>query len=58
MEPKKCIDCGKEKAGVLSIHGLCPECAYARQRESARQIKNKSGPYYEKWRDRIKASVE
>jgi len=58
MKTKKCIDCGQEKAGELSTHGLCAECAYIRQREAQKQIKNKSGPIYEKWKARIRASVE
>jgi len=58
MKPKKCIDCGIEAEGKISAHGLCADCCLKRQMESARQIKNKSGPIYEKWRDRIRASVE
>jgi len=58
MKEGKCIDCGEEGPDGLSIHGLCAACSHARQMESAKQIRNKSGPYYEKWKARIKASVE
>jgi len=58
MKSTICSDCGKEKAGELSVHGLCPECAWNRQKEAQRQIKEKKGPIYEKWKARIKASCE
>ena len=57
---KRCDDCHRteEEAGKLSIHGLCKECSWKRQKESARQIREKKGPIYEKWKARLKASVE
>ena len=57
---KRCDDCHRteEEAGKLSVHRLCKDCAWNRQLEAQRQIKEKKGPIYEKWRDRIKASAE
>lgn len=58
MKEKKCVDCGEAGPDGLSIHGLCAACSHARQMESARQIKNKSGPHYEKWKEGLRRSVE
>lgn len=58
MKAKKCGDCGQEKAGELSTHGLCAECSYIRQREAQKQIKIRRGPIYEKWKAGLRRSVE
>ena len=58
MKAKKCVDCGKEAEGEISVHGLCPDCSWERQKEAQRQIKNKSGPFYEKWKAGLKRSLE
>lgn len=48
---KACIDCGHEfLTTVISRRGLCPWCAKARQREASRQIREKEGPVYERFR--------
>lgn len=58
MKEKKCVDCGKVLLGKAPKSGLCPECAHARQRNAANQIRNKAGPIYERWKAGLKRSVE
>jgi hypothetical protein len=36
----------------------CFDCSLVAAAESAIQISNKSGPYYERWRANIKAAME
>jgi hypothetical protein len=33
----------------MSLSGLCAECGASAQLEAAEQIRNKYGPYYERW---------
>jgi len=33
----------------MSLSGLCAGCGASAQLEAAQQIRNKSGPYYERW---------
>jgi len=47
-EERKCKHCGKTRYS-LSARRLCPDCAISRQLESAKQLREKSGPIYEKW---------
>ncbi len=54
-----CIDCGKESPRKeLNRSGRCHDCAMAAVRDSTTQMHQKSGPYYEKWRTQVKASVD
>lgn len=43
-----CKICGKEGM-QLSTRKLCADCAINRQLEAARQIRNKSGHFYDLW---------
>lgn len=58
MKERKCIDCGSPLPPGKRKDSLCGECAYKRVRESARQLKEKEGPYYEKWKAGVKAAAE
>lgn len=54
----KCIDCGIQLPLGRAKAGLCPECAWKHQLENAKQLKEKKGPYYEKWKAGVKAAAE
>lgn len=58
MKSDICEDCGKHKPGKISAHGLCPDCAWKRMTESWKQLKEKKGPIYEKWKAGLKRSLE
>jgi len=58
MKENKCVDCGKVMLYKLSKRWLCPRCAQVRQRNSANQIRNRAGPIYEKWKERLKRSLD
>ena len=58
MKSDICIDCGEKKPGKISTHGLCADCSWKRMRESWKQLKEKKGPIYDRWKAGIKASVE
>ena len=48
---KACIDCGHMFiARFLSRRGLCKACGLARMRSAAKQIRDKEGPVYERFR--------
>ena len=48
---KRCKECRtpREVAGRISKRGLCPSCGEKAIRENARQISDRSGPYYDAW---------
>lgn len=58
MVTQICIDCGKKKPGEISTHGLCVDCAFSHMKESWKQLKTRSGPYYEKWKAGLKARLD
>lgn len=55
----KCKGCGKvfEKR-LLSRKGYCRICAFKRWQENARQMIEKKGPYYERWKEAHAAGLE
>jgi DNA-directed RNA polymerase subunit RPC12/RpoP len=54
----KCKECGKPISRTQAYRSkLCPDCAMARIRENARQLQEKSGPYYERWKARYEAGM-
>jgi hypothetical protein len=54
-----CIECGAEiPARRRWRRGLCVECAARHQRENAEQLHAKSGPYYELWLAKWRASLK
>jgi len=58
MEEWKCVECGNLLPPGTRKDRLCGECAYRHVMESARQLKEKKGPYYEKWKAGVKAAAE
>jgi len=54
----KCIDCDREfPRKELNRMGRCPECAMAAMRDDITQMHAHSGPYYEKWKQAVKAAA-
>lgn len=49
---KLCKCCGKKKYDI-SQHGFCVKCATEKVELARLQIKHKSGPIYEKWKEKI-----
>jgi len=58
MKERKCVDCGKLLVDRDRRSGLCVECAGRRVMDCARQLKEKKGPYYEKWKAGVKAAAD
>lgn len=52
-ELRKCKFCGKPKRNI-SRRRLCKACQNALQRSAILQMKEKSGPVYEKWKAGIR----
>jgi hypothetical protein len=54
-----CRECGghKSKAGDISWRGLCVPCSMARNEANYDQVKARSGPHFQRWRERTAASV-
>ena len=52
-----CRDCG-DTTVQLSQSWLCPTCSLWRMLEAFDQIRDKEGPIYEKWADRLIAAVQ
>jgi len=52
-----CKNCHK-KSYYISEQGLCKKCMAEKILFARSQIKNKSGPIYEKWKSRLVASLE
>ncbi len=52
----KCIDCGRESPRKELNHMLrCRDCAMKAVRETMEQMIEHSGPYYEKWKQSMRA---
>ena len=58
MKKNKCANknCGREFEGRSKYCGF--ECSLNATRECIEQLRNKEGPIYEKWKARLKASIE
>jgi len=55
----KCVDCGREyPRKELNRSGRCLSCGSNAILESMSQLMAHSGPYYEKWKQGIKAATE
>jgi len=55
----KCVDCGKEyPRKELNRRLRCQDCAMAAVRDAMTQMHQKSGPYYEKYKQGVKAAAE
>jgi rRNA maturation endonuclease Nob1 len=55
----KCKGCGKTfEKRLLSRKGYCRICAYNRWQESVKQMREKKGPMYEKWKDRRRVGLK
>jgi len=54
---KRCRQCGRPSER-LSRRGLCPRCSYARMSSAIRQLRDRKGPVYERWRTRMRAFLE
>lgn len=54
-----CIDCGElpTDGSKLNLKGRCIQCAIKRQLNVATQLHNHEGPYYDKWREAMKAAA-
>ena len=55
MKTMICLGCGEEVEKRRTPY--CPDCSMQRCLESAKQIHKKKGPFYEKWRTRLIASL-
>ena len=53
---KKCPTCGREFTGQRKYCSYM--CSVPATKEAAEQISKKKGSIYEKWRARLKASIE
>jgi hypothetical protein len=49
--PRRCRGCDAAADGtvIISRNGLCEDCALDNQIENARQLRERSGPYYDRW---------
>lgn len=54
MKSDICNVCGESRPGKISTHGICEACGWERMQNSVKQIKTKSGPFYEKWKAGLK----
>ncbi len=52
----KCVECGK-KIYKVSRAGKCIDCQRKGPLEAARQIREKKGPIYEKWRENLSRRI-
>lgn len=54
----ECRICGARYPYVtVSARGLCPDHTVARMHENTRQLRDHSGPYFQRWRAAMAASV-
>lgn len=52
---KKVAECPRcHRTRELGPSGLCHECAIQKVRDAAEQLRAKSGPIYEKWREGLR----
>lgn len=58
MKQEQCISCRTATLPINRKSGLCNACAWNHQLENARQLKEKKGPYYEKWKASMKAHAK
>lgn len=56
MKEKICPGCGKKFTGRSKYHSY--ECALPAMAEAVRQLREKEGPIYEKWKASLKAATE
>lgn len=55
----KCVDCGNEfPRKELNRKFRCPDCAWKAVGEVSRQLHDKSGPYYERWKQGLQAAAD
>ena len=52
----KCRRC--HQLTIVNPKGYCPRCAIARVMEAAKQLREKKGYFYQKWKKGLKASLE
>ena len=53
-----CRVCGASWPYVyISARGLCPDHTKMRQDENLRQLRERSGPYFKRWRESMAACV-
>jgi len=55
-EKKKCPTCGKEFTGKKKY--CTYKCSITATEAANQQLRDKKGPIYEKWKSRLKASIE
>lgn len=50
-KPSACKDCKRKGSArcVISYRGLCSRCSERRMAEQYRQLREKSGPFYDDW---------
>ncbi|MBW2673904.1 MAG: hypothetical protein JRD89_10905 [Deltaproteobacteria bacterium] len=56
-KPGRCKICGKESDDI-SWHGLCPDCSANRWLDAYRQLQEKHGPVYAKWKTGVLRSLK
>lgn len=54
---KTCPECKKE-VDWLGRSGVCAECGMRHMLDAMRQLKAKSGPYYDKWKIGVERARE
>lgn len=53
-----CVDCQEEfPRKELNRMGRCDKCAFYAVRDAMTQFHNHAGPYYEKWKTRMKERI-
>lgn len=55
---RKCFVCGKPIPEGRQKPTCSLDCALTRIRESAEQLRNKSGPYYDKWLRNVRKAAK
>lgn len=62
MTPRPCVckNCGRteREAGLISRGGYCAPCGESIMRETHRQLRERSGPMYDRWLEGRKAAAE
>ena len=54
---KTCSKCGKRVVDI-SRRGLCYDCSVKAIKDNVKQLKDKKGTNYEKWRKKLLGSLE
>lgn len=53
-----CVDCQEMfPPKELNRQGRCPQCAWRAVSECVTQLHNHEGPYYERWKAKMKESI-